>query len=113
VAGCAPREEAAEFLLVDVSGVAPGGRLVVTAGDIPLELIRTEAGFSARSLLCTHQGCVVTWIELDRQYLCPCHEARFDEQGEPIYGPAKGPLHVFPVEVTGDEARVDLRLAEG
>ena len=54
-------------------------------GDRPVELYRTFEGVRARSLLCTHQGCDVKWVEGDNIYLCPCHDGKFDADGEPIF----------------------------
>ena len=72
-------------------------------GDKALEIVRTENGVSARSLLCTHQGCNVRWIE-DRQiYLCPCHEGKFNAEGQPIYGQPREPLREIGVTVTETE----------
>ena len=69
-------------------------------GD-PVELLRSESGIRARSLLCTHRGCVVVWQAQVREYQCPCHEARFDAAGQPIAGPPERPLAELPVTITG------------
>lgn len=72
-----------------------------------VEVVRTVEGVTARSLLCTHQGCNVRWIE-DRQiYLCPCHEGRFNAEGQPIYGPPREPLREIDVMVAGTEVIID------
>lgn len=111
VAGCTPEPDA-RIVRVDVASLAPGERLVVMDGEAPFELRWSAAGVAARSLLCTHQGCVVQWLEADRQYACPCHDARFDERGVPLYGPAQRPLRNLPVVRNGDEVQVDLRTTE-
>ncbi len=68
-----------------------------------IEVVRTVEGVTARSLLCTHQGCNVRWIE-DRQiYLCPCHEGRFNAEGQPVYGLPREPLRKIDVTVTETE----------
>jgi len=69
-------------------------------GD-PVELLRSESGIRARSLLCTHRGCVVVWKAQISEYQCPCHEARFDAAGQPIAGPPGRPLAELPVTITG------------
>ena len=72
-------------------------------GDRPIELYRTFEGVRARSLLCTHQGCDVKWVEDEDIYLCPCHDGKFDADGEPIYGPPRLPLVELEITVTDTE----------
>jgi len=73
-------------------------------GERAVELFRTENGVSARSLLCTHQGCNVRWIEDQQIYLCPCHEGKFNAEGQPIYGQPREPLREITITVTPTEA---------
>ena len=68
-----------------------------------VEVVRTPYGVSARSLRCTHQGCDVRWIEEEQIYLCPCHEGRFNADGQPIYGPPREPLREIDVVATETE----------
>lgn len=72
-------------------------------GDRPVELYRTFEGVRARSLLCTHQGCNLEWVEGEDIYLCPCHDGKFNADGEPIYGPPRLPLVELEVTVTDTE----------
>jgi 3-phenylpropionate/trans-cinnamate dioxygenase ferredoxin component len=55
---------------------------------------------------CTHLGCSLSDGELSDEeptIECPCHGSVFDvETGEPIEGPAKDPVRVFPARVTDD-----------
>lgn len=41
---------------------------------------------------CTHLACTVNWSESDKVYLCPCHDAKFGQQGEVLDGPPPRPL---------------------
>jgi len=41
---------------------------------------------------CTHLACTVNWSETDKVYLCPCHDAKFGQQGEVLGGPPPRPL---------------------
>lgn len=74
--------------------------------DRPVELYRTFEGVRARSLLCTHQGCTVRWIEEDGVYFCPCHDGKFNADGKPIYGPPRLALVDLEVTVTDTEVIV-------
>jgi len=41
---------------------------------------------------CTHKGCIASWDDEKNQFICPCHESRFNILGQVIRGPAKKPL---------------------
>ncbi len=44
---------------------------------------------------CTHLGCTVNWNDEAEGFLCPCHDALFDINGEVVNGPPPRPLDVF------------------
>ncbi len=53
----------------------------------------------ALSRKCTHLGCKLNYLEELDILECPCHQSKFiPTTGEVIEGPAKKPLHFFPVE---------------
>ena len=92
------------------------GPLTVAVAELPLnrrvrlekegravEVVRTENGVTARSLLCTHQGCNVRWVDEEQIYLCPCHDGRFNAEGQPIYGPPRAPLRGIELTMTETE----------
>ncbi len=78
-----------------------GRRVVLSVHGHPVELIRTASGVTARSLSCTHQGCEVAWEEEERGYRCPCHDGRFDADGNVAAGPPPRPLPSVPARVDG------------
>jgi Rieske Fe-S protein len=93
------------------------GPLKVTVAKLPLdrrmrfehdgkavEVLRTESGVTARSLQCTHQGCIVRWVENEQIYFCPCHDGKFNAEGNPVYGPPRESLRDIPVTLTPTEA---------
>lgn len=85
---------------VDLSAVPPDGRLLVTWGAVPVEVRRAGGALEAIALLCTHQGCKVTWQAAAAQYVCACHEGRFDQAGRPVAGLPTTPLRRVPLVVT-------------
>ena len=94
-----------EFDLGPASDYAVGSRTVLP--DVPAILIRSEAGFSALSLVCTHLGCTVE--QKGDGFICPCHGSHYDAQGGPISGPSKKPLPALRVE-TSDDGQLHLYL---
>ena len=73
------------------------------------EIVETDAGkiivartgmssFVACSAICTHNGCEVAYEHDSRQFVCPCHRARFELNGKVARGPAKKPLTSYPVD---------------
>ncbi|HET9252779.1 MAG TPA: FAD-dependent oxidoreductase [Candidatus Eisenbacteria bacterium] len=61
-----------------------------------------EGAVHARSAVCPHLGCVVSWNSAERTWDCPCHGSRFDRYGRVITGPANVDLE--PTEAPGQEA---------
>ncbi len=109
--GCADDTEppqAAEPLVVPLALLPLGERRHVEHRGHPVELLRTEHGVTARSLICTHQGCTVAWHEDRQVYICPCHEGKFNADGDVVYGMPRGPLKVFDVTVAEGQATVRL-----
>ena len=48
---------------------------------------------------CTHLGCIVTWDEQQNMFKCPCHDGRFDADGNVISGPPPAALKRHPAKV--------------
>ncbi len=112
LAACAPLPAACSRRPAEPPGPRPaalplrqfpvGARVTVAIGGRPVEVLRTREGVTARSLLCTHQGCEVAWDEGARVYACPCHEGTFDADGRPKAGPPPKPLATLSARVEGD-----------
>jgi menaquinol-cytochrome c reductase iron-sulfur subunit len=48
---------------------------------------------------CTHLGCPFNWDEAKGEYVCPCHNGLFDEQGRVTGGPPPRPLDRYAYKV--------------
>ena len=73
----------------------------------PVEVRRSAEGdLTALSLLCTHQGCEVSFSPEESAYLCPCHEGRFHPEGGVAGGPPTAPLARLRVERRGSDVLV-------
>jgi cytochrome b6-f complex iron-sulfur subunit len=60
----------------------------------------------AVSTTCTHKGCAVAWKSDKKQYVCPCHDAKFAANGAVIAGPAKTPLPTYGAKIEKDQVLV-------
>ncbi len=63
------------------------------------------------SNLCTHLSCRVNWHEELQDYVCPCHDGRFDRQGEVVSGPPPAPLHKYETRL--EDGVLYIHLMEG
>ncbi|GBF72790.1 (2Fe-2S) ferredoxin [Paenibacillus sp. 598K] len=53
----------------------------------------------ALSPICKHLGCTINWnSQNDNQYFCPCHEAKYDQDGKNLKV-APSPLDEYEVEI--------------
>ncbi len=70
-------------------------------------VVRLEGGFLAISSICTHLHCIVNWNELTKRFECPCHGAKFNEEGEVLAGPPPRPLDLHKLEIAAGNVVID------
>mgnify|MGYP001290197986 CR=1 FL=1 len=70
-------------------------------------IIREEDRLAALSIICTHLGCIPSWLPNDRKFKCPCHGSGFKQSGTNFEGPAPRPLERFKIYLDGDNVIVD------
>lgn len=78
----------------------------VQVGNQPVLVINTGTTIKAFSAICTHLACIVEWNESGQFIQCPCHDGRFDTNGQVISGPPPAPLPEFKVGIEGDDIYV-------
>ncbi|MEN8008018.1 MAG: Rieske 2Fe-2S domain-containing protein [Candidatus Krumholzibacteriota bacterium] len=103
LSGCRPGAEEPGPLSIPLGELPLNRRVRLERDDRAVEVVRTVDAVTARSLLCTHQGCNVRWVEAEQIYLCPCHEGKFDAAGRPTYGPPRDALREIEVKLTETE----------
>lgn len=64
---------------------------------VPVQIVKDGSKLCALSTVCTHLGCRVRWE--GEKFLCPCHNAAFDKNGNVVSGPPPRPLDRYDVEV--------------
>ena len=75
-----------------------------------LMLVRTgEKEVKAISTVCTHLGCTVYWQSDKKEFFCPCHNGRFDKNGNVLSGPPPAPLDLYRVEIEENNVFVYFR----
>jgi 3-phenylpropionate/trans-cinnamate dioxygenase ferredoxin subunit len=82
----------------------------VTVDGVPVLLCNVDGTLYAVEDVCTHDGNPLAGGDLDgTRVMCPRHGALFDvTTGKALTLPAVSPLPTFPVQVDGDDVRVDV-----
>lgn len=83
----------------DLPDLPPGSAMKVALEDRPVLVLNVGGEVKAFSAICTHLGCIVLWDEAGQFIHCPCHDGRFDTNGQVISGPPPAPLPPIPVAV--------------
>lgn len=102
--------------VASVPGLSTTGQLVklppnlVDSGGFPVLIAVKRTGpatFTAISTVCTHQQCEVNI--LSGAFVCPCHDARFDNEGHVTSQPVRtsGSASNLPVYTTKYDAATD------
>jgi cytochrome b6-f complex iron-sulfur subunit len=65
-------------------------------------IYKNEGKLVAMSNICTHLGCVPTWLPGERKFKCPCHGSGYYPNGINFEGPAPRPLERYKVALTPD-----------
>lgn len=60
----------------------------------------------ALSAVCPHLGCAIGWDPDAKNYLCPCHDSRFQQDGARMSGPSERGLDPLPVTVVDGRLRL-------
>jgi Rieske Fe-S protein len=77
-----------------VSTVAAGSAVRFRAGALEGYLVNPGKGqdLYALSAACTHMGCMISWRNDAKTFLCPCHGAQYNANGTVLSGIARHPL---------------------
>jgi thiosulfate dehydrogenase [quinone] large subunit len=96
-------------------GTAPPGHPIGASADVPVGgaaafndpatgdtslVIQPRPGtFVAFDAICPHQGCTVQYLDLQKRFVCPCHQSEFDATtGAVLSGPS--PTGLTPITLS-------------
>ena len=98
------------FTRVQVNGwertATSQGGFVIRKSDDPNDLVILNSR-------CTHLSCTVNWSDSDRVFLCPCHDAAFNPEGEVLDGPPPRPLDRYAEFRVTEEGILEIFVKEG
>ncbi len=86
-----------------VQGLAPGVPTHFPEGRAWL-VSEKDGSIIAFDEQCVHKGCKYDWNASKKEFLCPCHQSRYDTTGKVLGGPAPRPLTRLKVEKAQDGA---------
>ncbi|MBM4321630.1 MAG: Rieske (2Fe-2S) protein, partial [Deltaproteobacteria bacterium] len=72
-------------------------------------LVRRGGELRGLSARCPHLGCRIDQLD-GEALLCPCHGSRFDLEGRPLTGPARGELTRLQLHPGSVAGTVDVHL---
>ncbi|TVP61520.1 MAG: cytochrome B6 [Leptolyngbya sp. LCM1.Bin17] len=76
---------------------------------IPVAVMRdpaTSEGLLAVNTLCPHRACVVEWDSGSSLFSCPCHDSKFEANGDLVDGPASNGLERLDATIEEDTVLV-------
>jgi len=111
-----PSVKAAGFTTVDLSPLEEGKLNTVVWRGKPIfimkktaqmkknenrDVIAGNADYAVMIGLCTHLGCIPSWVPDEQMYKCACHGGEFDASGINTFGPPPRPLDIPPFKIDG------------
>lgn len=65
-------------------------------------MVKQEGRLVALSNICTHLGCIPTWLPGELKFKCPCHGSGYYMSGINFEGPAPRPLERYKISLQAD-----------
>jgi cytochrome b6-f complex iron-sulfur subunit len=93
------------WVKIPINEIRQKGSISILVQRKPVIIIATKddsrdsRDFRVFSALCSHLGCSVMWQGEKEAFICPCHSASFDKEGEVLSGPPPKPLQKIPFTV--------------
>jgi quinol---cytochrome c reductase iron-sulfur subunit, bacillus type len=74
-------------------------------------LRKSESEVVVFSNVCTHLACRVSWKDDSQEFICPCHDGRFNINGEVVKDPPPRPLDRYETKI--EDGNLSIRLLKG
>ena len=90
-----------------VAQLDKGGTLV--SSDKKIAVVRDPKNAKkvvAMNASCTHKGCTVAWKSTNKEFVCPCHDAKFAADGAVRQGPAEKSLQRYAAKIENGKVLV-------
>ncbi len=58
------------------------------------------------SSVCPHEGCPIVWDADSKNFLCPCHDSFFSDEGQRLTGPAAKDLTEYETRVENGKLQI-------
>ena len=65
-------------------------------------MVKAEGRLVALSNICTHLGCIPTWLPSELKFKCPCHGSGYYMSGVNFEGPAPRPFERYRISLQPD-----------
>ncbi|AAM71548.1 MAG TPA: cytochrome b6-f complex iron-sulfur subunit [Chlorobaculum sp.] len=88
-----------ELAVGPASDVPNGTGKIYQFNDDKVIVVNHGGSLTAVSAICTHLGCLVHWDEAADMIACPCHGAKYTQDGKIISGPQPLPLKQYKVKI--------------
>ena len=60
------------------------------------------------SSVCPHEGCPIVWDADSKNFLCPCHDSFFQDDGKRLSGPAQADLTTIEAKVEDGKLQIKI-----
>ncbi|HIP43818.1 MAG TPA: ubiquinol-cytochrome c reductase iron-sulfur subunit [Sulfurospirillum arcachonense] len=111
-----PSVQAAGFTTVDLSPLKDGELMKTQWRGKPIFVLKKtadmkknenrdvvigDANYTVIIALCTHLGCIPSWVPSTKQFKCACHGGEFNASGINTFGPPPRPMDIPPFKIDG------------
>jgi ubiquinol-cytochrome c reductase iron-sulfur subunit len=113
-----PSVVAAGSTIVDVSGMEAGALSQVEYRGKPVYILKktddmpknadrdvvvNSEHFTVVIAICTHLGCIPSWLSGEAKFKCACHGGEFDTSAVNTFGPPPIPMEIPPFSIDGSK----------
>ncbi len=99
-----PEAGVSSIQVAKIGELAPNTSKIFKFGSAPGILINTSEGeLRAFVATCTHLTCTVVYESDSEILFCPCHNGKFDLNGNVLSGPPPAPLEALEAKTVGED----------